>query len=1081
MTEKNDIEAIRDFIKKVGRKHAAGGATEHSYRPYLIKLIETLDDKIDALNERKRIACGSPDITMMRDEDIPIGYLEAKDIDKSIRVFNEANQLQFDSYTNSLDNLIYTNCLDWDFYRNGKREYSVSIAELKAGKIIPITKNYAELVIYLQDSLEQNPKTITTADELTEYMAKRTKMIRFSIIKSMDDKDGNKPLEALIKQHKLIDKMLVKDITVPEFANMYAQTITYGLFVAKLQSEANNNPTETFIRQNIPDLLPTTYPFLSKLFSFIASDELKDKLDRPIDALIRLYRSATVQDIMATYGHGTGREDPFLHFYEKFLAAYNPEERERSGVYYTPEPVVNFIVRGVDWVLKNKFNLQGGLANSEKTKIKWKTDRIEGEDYQEELREVHKLQILDPATGTGTFLAQTIRHIAKHVKKSAPANWSSYVDTDLLPRLHGFEFMMAPYAMSYLKLDMVLAELNYTPTKNRPDRMSIYLTNSLSEASKDIANLDFSNWLAEEAQGAADIKNNQPIMCVIGNPPYLAASKNKDPWILKLLEDYKKEPNSGKLLDERNPKWINDDYVKFIRLAQHMVEKNGEGVVGMITNHSYLDNATFRGMRWHLMKSFDEIYILDLQGDITKNKTAPDRKDDKNVFDITKGVSIIIAWKTKQAKGTEKPLAQVFRGDLLGTRRKKFKALHAESLDSDLFQKLAPRAPDYFFKPVDYELKIEYNKSFKITKLFDAPADMMEGEDDLKSQKIKPNKSKNTHNYSVGIVTGGDSFVIAENKTKLHQRLDDFLKTDKSESDIQEYYGLGKNYAKRLFNNKAKLKINEDNFIPIDYRPFDTRVIYSDDLLIERSRKKIMHHFSKYGNLGILVKRQCKQDFSYVFITDKITESCVFESAYANNTVLPLYLYPDDNDLDRTIRINMDPIIRKDIEDAATDSKHGTPDEYAIFDYIYGVLHAPEYRTRYAEFLKEDFPRIPYPKDSAEFWYLSSIGTKLRKLHLMPKDIDISAYTFGGKDITPIVESPYFDNEGNGRVWINKSQFFDNVPESAWDFHIGGYQPAQKWLKDRKGQEIDYEHYQKIIAVLVQTKTTMDEIEWSRP
>ena len=1065
MAEKNDINAIRDFIKKVGRKHAAGGATEHSYRPYLIKLIETLDDKIDALNERKRIACGSPDITMMRDEDIPIGYLEAKDIDKSIRVFNEANQLQFDSYTNSLDNLIYTNCLDWDFYRNGKRDNSVSIAELKDGKIIPITKNYAELVIYLQDSLDQNPKTITTADELTEYMAKRTKMIRFSIIKSMDDEDGNEPLEALIKQHKLIDKMLVKDITVPEFANMYAQTITYGLFVAKLQSEANNNPTETFIRQNIPDLLPTTYPFLSKLFSFIASDELKDKLDRPIDALIRLYRSATVQDIMATYGHGTGREDPFLHFYEEFLKAYNPEERERSGVYYTPEPVVDFIVRGVDWVLINKLNVSRGLANSEKIGVKWKTDKVG--DLKDE--DVHKVQILDPATGTGTFLAQTIRHIAQIKQKTGGAGWSSYVDKDLLPRLHGFEYMMAPYAMCYLKLDMVLDSLGYKATKNRPDRMSVYLTNSLSEASKDIPNLDFSNWLAEEAQGAADIKDNQPIMCVIGNPPYSVLSQNMGKsasWIKDLIEDYKhvNKEHFGEIKHS-----LQDDYVKFIRLAQYMVDKNGEGVVGMITNHGYLDNTTFRGMRWNLMNSFDGIYILDLHGNARKHEVCPNGDPDINVFDIMTGVSIIIAWKTKQAKGTEKPLAQVFHRDLWGERKEKFKTLSTENLDSELFQKLNPQHPYYFFTPKDYTLFEEYESGFKITELMPI--------------------------NSVGIVTSRDKITIHQSKKELWKRITDFANI--SIEDAREKYSIGKDSRDwKLARAQADVGKKPDitKLKEINYRPFDKRWTYytgQSKGFYASPCKKIMHHLMNGDNLGLIVKKGLIQDKAApVFCTNTISDfrHWSISGMQGGDYVFPLYLAPNGTkDLDtngHSRQVNMDKKIRKAIEDVATDSKHGTPDEYAIFDYIYGVLHAHEYRTRYAEFLKTDFPRIPKPKDSAEFWHLSSVGTKLRKLHLMPKDIDISAHTFGGEDTTPIVESPHFDNEGNGRVWINKSQFFDNVPESVWDFYIGGYQPAQKWLKDRKGQQLDdqtTEHYQRIIAVLVQTQTTMDDIKWSRP
>ena len=1070
MAKENYIDAIRDFMKEVKRTFARGIATEHTYRPVLKILLDKLGaGKIYAVNEPKRIACGSPDIALMR-KDIAIGYLEAKDIGEPIRKFkNLANKTQFDNYTKYLDNLIYTDCLNWDFYRNGKRVYSVSVAEIRAGVIVPNSDNFAELSKLLQNFLNQPPQTIRDAEELTKYMAKRTKMLRYSFAKSMEE-DDNEPLEALIKQHTLIDKMLVKDITVEDFTDIYAQTITYGMFVARLYSKT----PETFSRQEAQRLLPTTYPFLRKLFIFIASDELENKLDQPIDDLINLYRIADVETIMATYQKSSGRTDPFLHFYENFLKAYNPLERKRSGVYYTPESVVDFIVRGVDWVLKDKLNLRNGLANSEKADVMWKTNRVEGEDYQEELREVHKVQILDPATGTGTFLAQTIRHIAKSVKKSAPAGWSSYVDKDLLPRLHGFEFMMAPYAMSYLKLDMVLDNLGYKPTKPNPDRMSIYLTNSLTETTTADPNLAFLDWLEEEAEGANNIKDNFPIMCVIGNPPYSGVSQNMGDsatWINGLIEDYKY------IKDEHfneQKHWLHNDYVKFIRMAEHMVDKTGEGVVGMITDHSYIKSPTFRGMRWHLMNSFDGIYILDLHGSADEKKFELKGKNDKNVFDIREGVSIIIAWRKKWTNIKDKPLAQVFRGDLWGPRQQKFdsldkkgKALSTESLETGLFQELDVRKPDYFFKPVNYELKAKYDKGFKIT-------DFM-------------------RNNVTSIVTMGDDFIITYEKSVLQKRLKNFLSSNKTkddlEKDLKENFKLGKNYPKWIAENKNEIEFDAKNLVEINYRPFDTRWTYFDNKVIWRWRKEIMNQFLAGNTLGLVAKRGFPQEHAApVFCTNIISDFRYWSSSgmQGGDYLFPLYTYPETTDEDGQIKmqldtarvVNMDKTIRKAIEDIATDSKHGKPDEYAIFDYIYGILHAPSYRKLYSEFLKEDFPRVPYPKDSAEFWYLSSIGTKLRELHLMPKDINISAYTFGGEDTTPIVEKPHFDD---GKVLINKTQYFDNVPESAWEAHIGGYQPAQRWLKDHKGQKIDITHYQKIIAVLVQTEQTMQTIKWSRP
>ncbi len=1049
MADRNHKRAVRKFITEVKQFYDAGKATELTYRRFLEELCNTLGaGEVHALNEAQRIRCGAPDITLMHD-DIAIGYIEAKKVGERIRNFtNPANKDQFERYINDLDNLIYTDCLKWDFYLNGYLKRSVSIAEIREGELKPKPDNFDELADYLLEFLDQHPKTIKTAEELTEYMAKRTHMIRYSFGRSLKSK---KPFEALVKQHKLFDKILVKGISPDEFIDIYAQTITYGILIAKLRNKADTK----FIRQNIPSLLPTTYPFLRKLFLFIASDDLNNALGWAIDDLVNLYRAADVTGIMATYGRGTGREDPFLHFYEDFLQAYNPSERKNSGVYYTPKPVVDFIIRGVDWVLKNKFNLDGGLANSEKTEVTWKTDMIEGEEYKEELHEVHKVQILDPATGTGTFLAQTIRHIAKQVKTSAPGNWDAYVDNNLLPRLHGFEYMMAPYAMSYLKLDMVLAELDYTPPEENPKRMSIYLTNSLTDTAKDIPDLTFNDLLAEEVEGAANIKDNQPIMCVIGNPPYLMESKNKDPWILNLLEDYKKEPNSGKLLKERNSKSINDDYVKFIRMAQHMVEKNGEGVVGMITNHSYLEGLTFRGMRWQLMQRFDEIYILDLHGNSRNGGVAPNGKHDENVFDIMAGVSIIIAWKTQQAESTEKLPAQVFHGDLWGAREEKFKALEGESLDSGLFEKIEPRKPNYLFNIQDYDLLEKYETGFKIN-------------------EFMPENSS-------GFTTHRDDFVLDMNRQTLVDRINDFYDKDKTDQEIKETLNLKETVDFSIEETRAKGKFDASHIKPCLYRPFDTRSLYYDSNLIDRDRSQTMRHFLKMDNLGLITQRITAHEGAWtdVLITTQIIDAHITGS---RSSIFPLHLYPDETSLDKTIRINMEPTIRKAIEGVATDSKNGKPDEHQIFDYIYGVLHAPDYRKLYSNFLKTDFPRIPYPKDSAEFWDLSSVGKRLRELHLMSnnKDFETTNYVYRGKG-DDIIKRPDFDGK---KVWINDTQYFDSVPESAWDSHIGGYQPAQKWLKDRRRETLetlDILHYQKIIAVLVQTEQTMQTIKWSRP
>ncbi|HRO08537.1 MAG TPA: N-6 DNA methylase [Saprospiraceae bacterium] len=406
------------------------------------------------------------------------------------------------------------------------------------------------------------------------------------------------------------------------------------MFAARL-----HDPTlPTFSRQEAAELIPKSNPFLRKLFGYIAGPDIDDRIKWIVDSLVEIFLACNVEEILKNYGKSTKMEDPIIHFYETFLSEYDPKLRKARGVWYTPQPVVNFIVWAVDEILKTEFDLPQGLADTSKTKIK--VD-VQGKKVEQE---VHKVQILDPATGTGTFLAEVVKHIHKKFE-GQQGIWSNYVETHLLPRLNGFELLMASYAMAHLKLDLLLTETGYKPTKDQ--RFRVYLTNSLEEHHQDTGTL-FANWLSTEANEANHIKRDNPVMVVIGNPPYSGESANKGEWIMNLMEDYKKEPGGKEKLKERNPKWINDDYVKFLRYGQHYIEKNGEGILAFINPHGFLDNPTFRGMRWNLMKTFDKIYTIDLHGNAKKKETAPDGSSDQNVFDIMQGVSINIFVKKKK-------------------------------------------------------------------------------------------------------------------------------------------------------------------------------------------------------------------------------------------------------------------------------------------------------------------------------------------------------------------------------------------------------------------------------------------------
>jgi hypothetical protein len=677
---------IGAFLSKVQAVHKTGEATEHSYRSALEALFNKLAEGVTALNEPKRVACGAPDFIIQRG-DIIIGHAEAKDLGIGLRAMKDANKGQQDRYRKALPNLIYTNCLDWDFYQNGELIASVTIADHLMG-IQPKPDRFEALEHLLRDFVAQRPQTITSPKTLAEMMAAKAILIK-DVLRNALAADKELRTE-LAGQYNAFREHLIHDITSEDFADIYAETIAYGMFAARLHDQT----AEMFSRRKALDLLPRSNPFLRSLFSYIAGPDLDDRIKWIIDDLAQVFQAVNIHKLMEGFGKLTGQRDPFLHFYETFLAAYNPAKRKARGVWYTPEAVVNFIVRAVDQVLQVEFGLPDGLADTSKITINWDTGQTDKKAKPITIRkEVHRVQILDPATGTGTFLAEVIKQIAPKVKGTAKGLWSAYIERDLIPRLHGFELLMASYAMCHMKLEMILTALGYTPS-GTPPRLSVYLTNSLEEGEPANQTLPFAQWLSNEVKQANTVKRDMPIMCVIGNPPYSGQSANKGDWIMRLMEPYKTEPGGKEKLNERNPKWINDDYVKFIRLSEYLIEKNGDGVLGFITNHGYLDNPTFRGMRWHLLDTFDKLYVLDLHGNAKKKEVTPEGKPDKNLFDIQQGVSIIIAVKKRAGKG-KKPLADVLHADLWGEREAKYETLRTSGLTGKQWQRIEHRAPQY--------------------------------------------------------------------------------------------------------------------------------------------------------------------------------------------------------------------------------------------------------------------------------------------------------------------------------------------------------------------------------------------------
>ncbi len=616
-----------------------------AYRPALQNLIESMNPKLNAINDPARISCGAPDFLIMDAKNIPRGYIEAKDITANI-LDDKKNQAQIAKYFDGelWYNFIHTDNIEFRFYRNAILVETVCIAEIQDKKLIAKPEKFEKLEMLLINFLSFKTQTITSSKKLSEIMAGKARMIKRVIYMTLIN---NKDVQTEVhNQFKIFKEVLVHDLDETSFADIYAQTIVYGLFTARL-----HDPTlKTFDRDEAARLLPKSNPFLKRFFQQLR-DDLDPRIEWIVDDLVEVFLACDVKQLLDWYGKTTARNDPIIHFYEDFLSMYDKKLRKAKWVYYTPEPVVDFIIRWVDDILKSEFWLADGLADTSKTTIqveqpnkKWKLIKVD--------RKVHKVQVLDPATGTGTFLNAIVKYIHETRFSSMSWVWNSYVTEDLIPRLHGFEYMMASYAMAHLKLDLTLTETGYKQDDKNPQRLGIYLTNSLEQEHTDTGTI-FQNYLAQESIEANHIKRDTPVMCIVGNPPYSGESKNTGDWIMKLMEDYKKEPGGKIKLQERNSKWINDDYMKFIRLSQHLIEKNQEGVLWFICPHGFLDNPTFRGARWNLLNCFDTIYTIDLHGNSKKKEVCPDGSVDKNVFDIQQWVAITFFIKNNTKKKWE--------------------------------------------------------------------------------------------------------------------------------------------------------------------------------------------------------------------------------------------------------------------------------------------------------------------------------------------------------------------------------------------------------------------------------------------
>ena len=1059
-------DLFKNYLAEIESAYKAGNATEHSYRPALKSLLEAAAPGVIATNEPRRIECGAPDYIITRDN-IPVGFVEAKDIGKPLDEVEESEQLR--RYRDSLPNLILTDYLEFRWYAQGSPRLAARLAKPQAnGKLRMESEGARQLEDLFQGFFTAEISVVSSPKDLAERMAALARLIR-SIIGNTFGAEGERG--ALHEQMEGFRKVLMHDLTAEQFADMYAQTICYGLFAARC-----NSSEPRFTRKHAAYDLPKTNPFLRKLFSHMAGADLDDRIVWAVDNLAELLNRADMAAVLKNFGHSTQQKDPVVHFYETFLSAYDQKMREARGVYYTPEPVVSYIVRSVDAILKRDFKLPGGLSDA--TKVEIKRPKEIGKGTETIAR--HRVQILDPAAGTGTFLYQVIAHIHESLLGNKGL-WAGYVKENLLPRLYGFELLMAPYAVAHMKLGLLLRETGYDFKSD--ERLRVYLTNSLEEAYEHTGMPLFTQWLAEEANSANEVKKNAPVMVVLGNPPYSGHSANAGEWINNLLHgidgasgqkggDYFEV--DGAPLGEKNPKWLNDDYVKFIRFAQWRIEQTGYGVLAFVTNHGYLDNPTFRGMRQSLMRSFDDIYVLDLHGNSKKKEKAPDGGEDKNVFDIQQGVAVGLF--VKRSQKSDKP-AQVYHADLYGPRAAKYKTLAENDCKTTEWQTLRPQSPFYLFVPQNVRLLNEYERGWKITDIMPI--------------------------NGVGMTTARDHIAIDFEEKPILERALAFRDSRESNEEICAKLeiplkiGWDISRARKLIQAEPDLK---QHIKPLLYRPFDNRFIFYHDSLVWRTVKQVMRHMLAGENVALIVPRQVVTEFRHTFSTNRIANFNLLDTAgrFGSGCLFPLYLYSDltkrlsEPEMLSTAsarRPNLAPEFIADfsaklklsfVPDGKGDLKKTFGPE-DVFHYAYAVFYSPAYRKRYAEFLKMDFPRLPLTSDAALFRKLCALGEEIVGLHLMERLPKAQArYPIAGDNAVKNVRYAEPAGKTQGRVWINATQYFENVPPDVWEYHVGGYQVCQKWLKDRKGRQLSYDdltHYRGIVAALSRTIELQAEID----
>lgn len=1040
------FEKVKEYIANL-KSTTLEEKTEYTDREYLSILFNNLkpnsDITIQHEPKRSKKGFGSPDYVIRVNKSI-VGYIEVKRIEQNLDETLKSDQIK--KYKELSDNIILTNYIEFILIRSKEvieREVLIFKSDLEKPKPTVSDTKINSVIDVFRNFFSTAPQRIKNIEELASFLSYRARMLKELIEKNLELSIFSKKTNTLVSTYNVLkENIYSNNFSINEFSDSIAQTITYGVFIARL----NNKENIKISFNNIKEFIPSNFSLIRDILNLINDIGVNreyNSLKWILEEIINVVNSIDAELIFNEFSFTRTTlisKDPYLYFYEDFLAKYDANLRKAKGVYYTPSPVVNFIVSSLQKVLKKEFKLELGFATRD------------------------QVTVLDFATGTGTFLLEVIKAILDKITEKSGKR-PEYIDNHILKNIYGFEYLMAPYAVAHLKLSQYLKEVCNVDFDNERTRLQVFLTNTL-----DITKIPDQKGLAgffpaisEENELTNEVKHKE-ILVILGNPPYSTGSKNNNEYILNLMKKYKEI--EGKSIKEKALISLNDDYAKFIRFAESKFEKPEEGLLGVITNNGYLDNITFRGMRYHLLKTFDEIYILNLHGNIRKKEKTDDGSIDENVFDIQTGVAIAIFIKFKEKEKKNK-LASVYYKSIKGKREEKYEFLNKNNIYSITLEKLECSPPNYFFIKKDLSSEDIYSKGISLNYIF--------------------------NEYSVGVKTHKDKIAIDYTEEKLLNKLNDFANL--KEEDARNKYGIEKDSRDwKLAKAQEFLKstnIDKNYVKQIQYRPFDSRFIYysKNKGVVSIPLYKTMKHILEIeNNIGIVATRfLSSNNFCHVLATSNIIEMGLISNRTSEaGYIFPLYI-KEDQGVFSVIKENFkkDEKDNKDIFREFINTKYSkifTPEE--ILGYIYAVLYSNIYRTRFIEFLKIDFPKIIFVDSVEIFEKLSRLGTSIINAHLLKDNLEIDR-SIGEHTIkinqnkNKVIEKILY-KEDTKELYYNPTCCFNNVSKEVYEYEIGSYQIIKNYLKYRKGKKLnidEIEHLEKVIKVIHFTIKVQKEID----